>query len=294
MPVFTYGCESWSVGSPIVKAEHLQRSALAIISRVPTVSNFTSASLISRELGVPSIKEFALKARLRAFKKFPSLKTCIKSLVTCQPSKKTGAMRKTWVMETAKWVTKLKENAEYKIPRSAGRFGSALVEKAYLLNRYDETQDYVSLSKDLPSIAMGIHLLFRLRIQAFLFAPKMAAMGTLPTQFLRECPCCLASEPETPEHFLLKCSRFASEREILADFLSQPDVRWYNLLGGSRVSEGISLEPLKQQWLKGNMIPAQPGKTCLDSCVFVKIAGFLQKVWKVRKRILDKLCNPPP
>jgi hypothetical protein len=64
-----------------------------------------------------------------------------------------------------------------------------------------------------------VQTFFKLRHDQFLSGEKLAAMGELDEIGSISCPVCVGDEPETAAHYILKCSKFESQRESMLDTL---------------------------------------------------------------------------
>jgi hypothetical protein len=86
----------------------------------------------------------------------------------------------------------------------------------------------------------------------------------------------------------MRCAKWASERVLLDRILSVPDIKWFNLLGGSKEGEGVPPDSLQPMWLKGSNIPTQEGIAGADSG-FAQVARFLLQICWKRKKLIARL-----
>jgi hypothetical protein len=132
---------------------------------------------------------------------------------------------------------------------------------AYLKAKFSATRGFIQLMGLVPGLADGCQLLIQARIGAFASAQWMARARLIPAEYKSRCPFCTTAgqeddvEPETLAHMLLRCLRWATEREDMiaplledlgADFTDDDKVLL--LLGG-----GINKEPRRLAQWQGNM-----------------------------------------
>ena len=72
----------------------------------------------------------------------------------------------------------------------------------------------------------GSRLVARVRLGGFLGAAQLASAKKVPAVWRGRCPCCNEAVPETLDHFLLGCSRWARARRTwLLPLIRQVDPR---------------------------------------------------------------------
>ncbi|PVU94351.1 hypothetical protein BB561_002608 [Smittium simulii] len=96
---------------------------------------------------------------------------------------------------------------------------SVLRERAYY------NRNLTDLELLYPEHSSGIQKIIKIGIWCFNTALKLAKSKTLAEEYLNKCPFCNKFEPETVEHYLFKCSKWADQRQsILGEHISQPNL----------------------------------------------------------------------
>ena len=314
--VLTQGGELWGMLDERTKGpQKVLNEALRLLVRLRANSTLTSSATLGLEFGIPPISAIVAAARARAFTKFPRLKTVIADLIASPPK----SMKQTWVTGTKMWI--------HKYCRAATGVNSpgdaAALVKTYVWDRYNKAaksktckfyQDnelvsqrkYLTFATYNPTLARGIYWLCRLRVGAVWYAYRLATIRYIDYDYRHKCPFCNEMVAESPEHLLLKCSRWDQYRtQYLGDLLALHNPTWIQLLGGSNLEED-GIEDRRFCDLGGLWCPKKPGHINSDlqiphhgdendenlpTCVLV--AQYLQKVMPIRFRILHNLMKGP-
>ena len=70
----------------------------------------------------------------------------------------------------------------------------------------------VKLTAEMPDLAYGWTVLYRIRMGRYWTAPRLARAGLISRDFLGSCPFCKAERPETEAHYLRYCKRWEDIR----------------------------------------------------------------------------------
>jgi hypothetical protein len=228
VPVLTYASELWGCSEKrAMPCQKVLSEAIRSLIRLRPRSTVTSSSTLALEFGIPSIHAVASSARVRAYCKFPSLRTTIAKLVRFPMV----ARGRTWVSGTATW---LKTQRRYGLPDESRqdewpaviRDIIATVESQrrvgtlrYLESSFHESVAYSSKANRYAKYAKGIYFLTKFRVGAIWTAPRLATIGWLPEVYTHQCPCCNSGVPETYQHILTECTAWSEFRFEMVDFM---------------------------------------------------------------------------
>ncbi len=300
LPIAMYGGELLGcneqlaniIGKPIT-------AAMRLLMGMTIRSRRTSKVALALELDMPMISASLTAKRVRAWKKYPALKTTISQLLM-YPLR--SERKWTWVTGTENWLKRyapdvLVGGADFWTPsqwaQSVLRY---LREKAINKGRIDcvsvrwheeykfqKTSKYVKLAIHMPAISSGIVSLAQMRSGAFLTSRRLSQMGLLPARYLRACPCCEVDEPETIEHILLECKAWSVARaellricrvhRLVDCFLLDLPEQAILLLGGE--VRGVHY---RTQFLYGSSQSQQPSERPL----YMAVGAYLQTIHKQR------------
>lgn len=113
-----------------------------------------------------------------------------------------------------------------------------------------ETSRYLRIAVWYPLFARGFYWLTRIRLGSFWSAARLAQIGWLPLEYRSKCPFCLQPCPngEDVEHLLSLCPAWNDARNQFLSSISLSVVPYFNLLGGSNDSSGLSLNEMSRWW----------------------------------------------
>lgn len=303
IPVLTYSAELWGCCETRVKpCQDILSGAIRSLVKIRPKANVTSFATLSLEFKIPSIHAIASAARIRAFLKFPSLRTTISKLFNAPVSSR----KRTWIKESSRWLKSqrhqgLSEDTSHQIipgiiqqiigDKEARRRIGAI---RYLENKYQDSTAYIAKASNFSKYAKGIHYLTRFRVGAVWTASRLASIGWLPMEYIARCPFCNSDVPETLTHILMECEAWSSHRVSLRDILGNGPIF---LLGGRRVGIETDQSLISERWLD-SAVPSD-GPVSLQSTVesrlpgFIIVADFLQQICPIRFRILANLLQIP-
>lgn len=301
LPVLTYGAELWGMNTAVsAGAQRILDAAARLVMRA---GKATSLPRLRAELGLPTVAAAATARRWRAMNKFPALKTWIARLCACMPP----GRQSTWVTGSKRWVNTYAKDC-----------GQGATGKRRLLEIYGErsqrrdhtlatawaaglglsgTGPWVQLGEQHPALARHLLEVGRMRLGVFPLGKRLVYQRRLDERFLRRCPFCPNSAPETLEHFLLACPQWEVARQKhLAGVLSvgaAPGTRSPaaltlavgELLGGE---QGTG----RSSGGGGSSVAAQSGErspSAVQGQRVVRLAGFLAEVVPRRWRLLSAL-----
>jgi hypothetical protein len=299
LPVVCYGGEL--LGMNVQRVAPLQRVLdEAVRLMVGGRSRGGSATVIAKELGIPSVMQVMTGARVRALKKFASLPTWAGALLSEEATCKLRAGR-TWVSNGRMWIrrfgTQDLQSAMLDGPAESGKQCSKLAqkickqrdwEKALSLKsgqtfsslRLKKTRKYVSQASIVPRLANGVLELARFRTGCVWTGRRAAKAGLISSRYVDRCPCCETEcqGGETIEHVLLHCPAWDSQRRSMEEAVSGITAHAYD--GWSTVSKKVWLlgggedAALQKLWLVGDSkVPKEdrePG--------WLAVASFLQGI----------------
>lgn len=262
-----YGAELWGMSS--VRCQALQRIANRAIRKIGghNAAGVTSVASWAHELRIEPVAILAAERRLRAYTKFryggpnnQGVSTQIKLLLNCQPpSLRHG---RTWTSGVAPWVKRFGGEAAWALLESGRTLSKAdlrvlrkewwqaVDERVTRNGRHVRHADYLlsSMNETAPVIrqvvsrhvelAKGATLMMQCRTGTLWTGSRLAAIGYLPSDFKKRCPCCgkgvyvydsegeIVETGETEAHLLLECEawidlrgRWVSELALAADRL---------------------------------------------------------------------------
>ncbi|PVU96642.1 hypothetical protein BB561_001040 [Smittium simulii] len=152
------------------------------------------------ELRITPVNTRASVLRERAYYRWPTLNTWIADLID-NPFKNRIS---TWITGTKKWVSRF---------GTTGSYGSA----RKVLEIRARAKDKSKISEWISKNAIGFS---RNLTDLKLLYPEHST-----DKYLNKCPFCNKFEPETVEHYLIKCSKWADQRQsILGEYISQPNL----------------------------------------------------------------------
>lgn len=152
-----------------------------------------------------------------------------------------------------------------------------------------------------PFLSKGMSLLLKFRINDFRGAKRLAKESFQTPDCLTKCPFCDDdSSSETPEHYVLSCSRWtkARLRHFKKDCLTAPeDVAAYTASIGSttnRTYDRLSDNLGSLAWILGPKAHTALQLLTMDQKLswIEKLAGFLQDTYRKRQRLLELHRTP--
>ncbi|PVU92304.1 hypothetical protein BB561_003913 [Smittium simulii] len=139
-------------------------------------------------------------------------------------------LRITHITGNKKWVSRFETAASY---GSAGKVleirarakDKSKISEWISKNDIGFSRNLTDLELLYPEHSSGIQKIIKIRIGCFNTALKLAKSRTLAEEYLNKCLFCNKFEPETVEHYLFKCSKWANQRQsILGEYISQPNL----------------------------------------------------------------------
>ena len=314
LPVATFGGELFGFNQNLVKPiQSVFDLGLKMVLLGSEKSNACAYAVLRREANIAPVHAIMSGARLRAWQKFPSLRTWAK-LLGSNPVKKT-AESETWFAKTgfyikryAKEVMALPEkqrvDAMIKMLWLQSDKRSA-VEKTTTWRHYQnfsKSRDYLLFRSHNHAIIRGSVQVALMRMGAFWTGVRAAIPKYLGTQFKTKCPCCKKDTPETLSHILLRCRKWKRQRGILNDAIkaaldAEQNATFANILTGRSTEDrttlllggevdGSSLSPL---WEQGDA--TSPDFEARTEPLFIHIAIFLDSIHGERRKYLWPLDN---
>ena len=310
LPVLCYGGELLGMNKQRVsKLQRVLTDAVGLMTR--SALSRTSAVVLRKELGIPSVMASMSGMRARACKKFPSLHSWARSLTSAdRPSR----FKASWTKRTLGWLKRyqgeaavvafgldLKEEPDAdKQCASAVRgevtqreWASAIKKRQKSVIRYEErrffkSRQYLLISTKYPKLALGVRELLRVRVGSFWTGLNAAKSKLILASFKTTCPCCKRQVPESLVHLVSVCERWSVERSVLVAALpgefkpGSDTIGWaWALMGRDLSRSQLGL------WLWGR--PAKGPLQCEP--VWASVAAFLQSIYAARNRMLWKSSN---
>lgn len=272
-----------------------------------------------RELQVPPVHAMASARRARAFFKYPHMKTWIASIL--KYPFRSGWARVGWAAASRKWLSRYANdlidsgNAEsrtvpYHVRPGRGAYRLVLsltwerterlaawsASKPYRDRGFSETS--WAAVKAIPggarteqvTLGRGMRAVSLCRVGSFWTSKKLARLELVHRKYKSQCPCCgEVGEGETIEHILLRCSKWAEQREeYLGDVILQDDWEPRDvctiLLGGEHM--GVRMD----DWLPKRL--GEETDYCEEeqvSCGVYSVARFMQSIASKRFSIISRL-----
>ena len=316
LPVLTYGGVLWGMQEERVQGpQQVLAETLRLLVRMRPRNTLISAVTLGIELGIPPIYAVVCAARARGYRKFGELRTTIAKLVQQAPVSR----RKSWVTLSRQWLLRycpgalecsldscagqVKDLVWHRMRQKKGSGGKSLA--VYESHQLLETRFYIDLGVKYPLLARGFHWLTRLRLGGVWTAKRFARIGWLADEFRTKCPFCHREcGGEDESHFLMDCASWNEYREsFLSGWTFGLGATWFNLLGGSRESSGVSMATVRSLWCPQDLTfhpeidsPLEGAWDQVDDdgtpgCV--RVAQYLQTVMPIRLRVLAPLLEAP-
>ena len=252
LPIAAYGGELWGM------QQERSRKLQAIINRsLRTMLNAGKKrghpSVLSVELGIPSVHSMAMGARARALLKFPSLPTWIRPLMAVKYPKPWGRCE-SWVTGGLRWLKRcgsivrnlsLDEGAVSRtqmVRTIRSYFRTREWEVAlktsptcvrYEACEFESTRLFIKKAAGDVSVMSGVYELVRCRIGAVWTGQALARSGFIPDTFVNKCPCCLENSAEDVAHWLWECAVWHEQRITMMEALSHLSI-WPEIVAESR------------------------------------------------------------
>jgi exonuclease III len=318
VPVLTYGGELWGMlEQRAVQPQRVLSEALRLLMKLGPKNSSTSTALLGVEFNIPTVYAAVCAARARGYRKYAGLRTTISELVR----RPMVSRKRTWVSATRFWLRRFcPEALTAETAEAASRLVCGMV--WFRMNRRAEsksletygtyamvdTQAYLWLGVRYPHLSRGFHWLTRLRLGSFWSAKRLARIGWLAAEFRTKCPFCgEMGTGEDEAHFLLVCTRWNDARlRHLGEWATTLGAAWYNLLGGSRDTGGLSKAGVRRLWCPRDptfrpdadlleMDPAMGHGNDDDGSMpgCVRVARYLQEVIAVRFGVLSTFLETP-
>jgi len=318
LPVLTYGGVVWGMAEPRSRGpQRVLAETLRLLVSLRPRNSLVSAATLGLELGIPPIYATVCAARARGYLKYGELRTTIAQLVRHTPVSRL----RSWVTQSRQWLLqycpeaseltadavarRVKDLVWQRMCRSTASGGGKSLE-VYESYQLLESRSYLDLGVRYPRLARGFHWLTRLRLGSFWTARRFARIGWLAEEFRTRCPFCRREcGGEDERHFLLECASWHEPREsFLSGWTFGMEATWFNLLGGSRASSGVSGETIRSLWCPRDGAfhpemdsPEEGAWDRVDDDVgtpgCVRVAQFLQQVMPLRLRVLGPLLEAP-
>lgn len=308
IPILVFGGELWGHSqASTMPVQQVLDEALRACLRLRKTSRITSAVAIGLEFGVPTIFATVAAARARVFRKFPNLRTTIAGLVRNPPI----CRQATWYTGLRRWLNR--ECREVVVEEMSPQEAAERVRNVVWLRQSTNagrstkfhkdhnlalTADYLKVAIRFPSCSRGIVWVSKFRLGAIWTARRLSAIEYIEPVWRHTCPFCLEEgDGETLQHILNECPRWEAERERMLRELNPPvQLRWYNLLGGSRGEDELELGGFLSGWCGRHIIHDElhPDPNLIgDVPGFVRVAKFLQEIMPLRIRHLHDLMETP-
>lgn len=308
-PVVNYGGELLGFNEALVKPlQSVMNRALKLALGMKEESKCCSPSVLYRQSNVPPVFVSMSAMRLRAYIKFPSLRTWASIL-----SAEKALCRGTWHSLSAQY---LKREAKALANSTASERVEDL--KALLWQRTEKrkvvlgssswtnynpllkTSNFVNCITRDASVSAGIPLLAAMRCGATWTAQRAAQARLIDTRWKRRCPACLKRTPETIFHILFKCKHWALQRKRMTRAIKStmrraniklprsprppPQARLTLLLGGT--ADGFSLSPVWEEGWSNKAGGTQ------HAPLFTHVATFLASINVERSACLWRHYEP--
>ena len=258
--------------------------------------------------------------RLRAYLKFPSLRTWAK-ILSVQKTK----IRDTWHAKSSAYMKREaidiadKPEAEqvaalrallWKRTEEKASVKKRVSWRAYMGRSMHKTSSFVKRLSYNHSVNRGTPTLAAMRMNAFWTAKKAAYSRLIPPRWKKQCPCCLKKVPETMEHLLLKCKRWSAERKKMTNKINEAlkkanakKIDWNSktlstrltlLLGGA--ADGCDLAPFWEDGYISNKAVGKPSQERTRrkwaAPLFTYVSEFLACIQIERNKSIWAHYNP--
>jgi hypothetical protein len=264
------------------------------------------AAVLRRDLQLPSVHAVAAAARVRAVRKYKSVKTVISALVRNKFSSRT----KVWSSGSRGWMKKNNVHSTTTVREVRAKVDNGLYAKMCLENSRNPAvnvgvafynrhhfiatrgfiKSYIRLGDF--SLEAGIAALLACRAKGFWTAPRSVRAKLIPDRFKNRCPCCdAAGTPETLEHLMLHCPRWTSERTAHLDpvltaanalaHAPQTDKDKTVVLLGGGGGLGCSFDSLNTRWFRLARRSPLP--------LFLNVARFFAGIKTTRQSIYSSI-----
>ena len=277
-------------------------------------SHACSAAKLHREAGVAPLFALMSGLRLRAWLKFPSLRTWAKILGSSPVNKKVGS--KAWFAKSA-WYLKRYGREVISLPPSQQT--GALIEHLWnrgearvsLANsepwhRYQSmlpSRDYLQVASFNHAVIRGTNIMTKMRLEAYWTAPRLTTAGKLGSQYATKCPCCRKPVPETNVHILLRCKTWKKQRDkmiqSLKDNFNTSGYNWEDYMTGGSTEDRTTLllggeaagRTLWPMWSQGTVTSPDSEAIAPTKPWFVPVAVFLDAINGERCKYLAMISN---
>lgn len=293
LPILTWGCELLPMNVEVVRPlDRLLGQHLRVLAGLRASSNLGCPLAMGIELGIPPVIVRVKTSRVRLYRKAPTLKTWLQ-LLCSHPCKLPTFGKRTWTMLTERFFKKrvieygrreepfemwLKDT-EWKLLQNRRVISVAL--RRYRDSGFERGRQYMSYTTYNLHYTLGQFLLFRIRTGSFLTAQRLSQMGFISPHWNTQCPFCLADEPETVEHLLMRCTFFLAQRSRMFAPLGLElerlnDTRATNLLlGGELMGDNAEAATFI------NFVNGEP--------VTNITIDFLQSIYAIRQQAIQRL-----
>lgn len=277
-PVISYAGEL--LGMSMARAQGLESVWGKCVRNMMKGVGACGASVLMQELGLKHVFPAMSAMRARAFLKYRSLST--PAALFCSDKIRGAA----WYRLTKEGLKRLgvESVAESELVAAVEKAATNKIwtatkaksnnARAYDVKGFNETKGYVQyyLNKMTERLDDGMRMLIAARCNGLWTGVKAADSKLISSKFKMVCPCCKANVPETIQHILLHCSKWASQRaahlsEAFAAFPSSlgcASTKTVLLLGGKI----LNIRPALTGWAhKSAGVP-----------LFVYVARFFQAI----------------
>jgi hypothetical protein len=251
IPVLLYGAELWGLSATrTIRQQSLINKALRWTLNYRGPITLMSIGAIHEELDVESLRVQMANSRVRAYIKYPTLKTWIATL--CQNPQ---YHRKTnWFTNTEHWLNRYVKanvgksrklgfpdfctNMKEALSRTRRTVGECVKKtwrkSAASFSRY-EAAKFVNIQNPtswIPYFGNGLVLISIFRGEGYWVISKLFRSNPeIRRRWKNKCPFCNIAEPEDITHILLKCSAWNEERQ---KFLAPLLVECRQIIGPDR------------------------------------------------------------
>ncbi|PVU95553.1 hypothetical protein BB561_001761 [Smittium simulii] len=279
IPIGTYGGELFGMSE--VRTRPIQIIADKSLRLIANVSKATAINRLRTEFGISSINSICSRARERAYFKWPISKTWIADLIR-QPLKSRSS---TWVSGTLRWQKKYNATIEQGATRAtieARNVRNVRSRISSWLNKHkmQNSSNWISLQLLYPYLRICLNIIEKILSGAYWSTEQLEKSQLISKLYKKKCPCCNANFPETIEHILLGCSRWAAIRaETIRKFIP----RLYKLTINN------NNQPLMQDKIQLEK------KSNVPLSMELETAKFMDGIRVPRALILDGIkCSPTP
>jgi exonuclease III len=199
------------------------------------------------ELGLKPFQQTVMEARLRAYYKFPTLKTLVADL-----GNRDHHPPHSWFAQTRRWLkryprvaleegeedsrkTASKKLAKYFRRRlEDSQSADSVAFKRYQRLNFESTRAYHKVAVAFPEVSRGVNWLLRLRVSGVWTVYKAAQAGLIDRDRKGTCALCdtvVTSADNELEHMVLHCTAFDEAREPMQACFANLD--YCQLLGGN-------------------------------------------------------------